>query len=126
MFEQNQPLPSDYGYAGGTPSQLSSLTPTEGAIGASYGKIAAKGEAAPTAAAPSNPLEAFTQGLTTAVQGFQSSGKSSAPALPAAPAAPAAPPASERWKSIALATGATLLIGGAVWWFMRPKTEERE
>lgn len=125
MFEQNQPLPSDYGYAGGTPSQLASLTPAEGALGASYGKVAAKVEDAPKAT-PSNPIEAFTQGLTTAVQGFQSSGKASVPTLPPAPAPPAAPPASDRWKSIALATGAVAVIGGALWWFTRPKAEERE
>ena len=130
MFDTNESLPSGYGYAGGTPSDLASLAPADGALPSSYGAATtpAAGASPSTsyAAPPAKTLADFAQGMSQAVQqtmapvaqGFQASGKASAPTDP-----PAEPPKSSNWKVYA-ALGLTALgVGGTLWWLNRNKGE---
>lgn len=127
MFDTSESLPSGYGSAGGTPSTLASLAPADGVLPSSYGAPKTAAEAASYAAPPVKTLADFAQGMTEAVQqtiapvaqGFQTSGKASAPRDPPA----TAPPKSSNWKVYA-ALGLTVVgVGTTVWWLTRNKGE---
>lgn len=132
MFDTNESLPSGYGYAGGDASQLASLASTEGALPSAYGTPKKAAEPAPSApasyGAAQDPLAAFAQGVTTAVQqsniaatttgAFKTSGKAAAPAAP--PEAPPAP-SSTKWKVYAAIGVSVAAIGGTLWYLNRNK-----
>lgn len=122
MFDLNQPLPSDYGSPGGTPSQLASLAGGEGALPNGYG--AAKSDASASSGSKAEQttkdLSDFAKGLTTALQesgvtgSFQSSGKASAPTVPSTAVADS--DASKKWKVMAALAFGTALVGGTLWY----------
>lgn len=136
MFDSNEALPSNYGYAGEDASQLSSLASGNGALPGSYGATASSATVPPSApkmattpvgfgaeeASKDSAVGAFARGAATALQQskvFQSSGL----ATPASETTAAAqqPPASSasNWKLYASLGAATLLVGGAIWYFTR-------
>lgn len=137
MFDPNEALPSNYGYAGEDPSQLSSLATGSGTLPGSYGSAPSVPQQSPKAettpvgfgaaedGAKESSAGAFARGLSTAIQQsrvYQSSGAAT-PASETTAAAQAAqaaqPAASSNWKLYASLGAATLLIGGAVWYFTR-------
>ena len=121
MFDQQEPLPSDYGSPGGDSSTLSNLAPGEGALPKGYG--AAKADTAQPSQVVKD-ISAFAKGVTSAVQAaggtssaFQSSGKASAPAVVAETSVPAsgADP-SKKWKIVAALALSTAVVGGTLWY----------
>jgi hypothetical protein len=121
VFDQQEPLPSDYGSPGGDSSTLSNLAPGEGALPKGYG--AAKADAAQPSQVVKD-ISAFAKGVTSAVQAaggtssaFQSSGKASAPVVVAETSAPAsgADP-SKKWKIVAALALSTAVVGGTLWY----------
>ena len=119
MFDQQEPLPSDYGSPGGDSSTLSNLAPGEGALPKGYG--AAKADTAQPSQVVKD-ISAFAKGVTSAVQAagdapsaFQSSGKASAPvAETGAPGSGADP--SKKWKIMAALALSTAVVGGTLWY----------
>jgi len=122
VFDQQQPLPSDYGSPGSDPSSLSPLAGAEGALPSAYGAAKTSGTAPENkeqkSEQRSQDISDFTRGLMTAVQEselartFQSSGKASPPADDSKPPSDA----SKQWKVVAGVTLAVAVVGGTLWY----------
>ena len=122
MFDQQQPLPSDYGSPGSDPPSLSPLAGAEGVLPNAYGAAKTSGSAPENkeqkAEQRAQDISDFTRGLLTTVEEsdltrtFQSSGKASSPADDSK----APSDASKQWKAVAGVTLAVAVLGGTLWY----------
>lgn len=134
MFDSNEALPSNYGYAGEDASQLSSLASGSGALPGSYGAASAtvppsspKAETTPVGfgaeeASKDSAIGAFARGASAALQQsktFQSSGLATPASETTTAAQQSSATAASNWKLYASLGAATLLVGGAIWYFTR-------
>lgn len=129
MFDSNEALPSNYGYAGEDPSQLSSLASSGGTLPSDYGEAKSPASTVPPKApapestpvgyagtAKKDPAKSFAEGLAEGLQTFQSSGRSSPPTTPPTESSKTSS-SGDRWRTFAVLGVTTLVVGGGlVWW----------